>query len=475
MLTTSRTHQNFRPVLLTVCITIILWVGSKWYFQDWFENPWKYPAKASSLMATVLMCWCIVLSTRLRWIEDYFGGLDKVYQIHKRLGKWSFYVILAHPVFLAFDRLPSLPGFLRRLWFLPSEGDRYVFGHNLGVSALLLMAALVTVTLWVRIPYHRWKKTHEWFGFVLLVIIVHIVSVDRDVSSYPALGIWVYGLLAVASASFVYIRFLYRFWGPRFPYRVAGIDRQGEILEITFEPEEKKMDFRPSQFVYLVVNKEGITPEPHPYSIACGYNLESRFKLGIKKSGDHTRTLDLLEKGDSVTVYGPYGHFSDRFLSAERDCVFIGGGIGITPFIGMWHIALHSEERLSPAEAPQWLERLHPESITSWKSPRVALFYVCITHDQASFDNDIRNEVILSKFKGFKSLEDRGHHYELYLSSRQGLISANYIDSRVDGGIRERNIFLCGPSPMVGALIKQFQALGVPKGQIITEDFNLLY
>jgi len=42
---------------------------------------------------------------------------------------------------------------------------------------------------------------------------------------------------------------------------VAGIDRQGAILEITFEPEKKKMDFRPSQFVYLVVNREEITPD----------------------------------------------------------------------------------------------------------------------------------------------------------------------------------------------------------------------
>ena len=80
--------------------------------------------------------------------------------------------------------------------------------------------------------------------------------------------------------------------------------------------------FRPSQFVYLVIHKEGITAEPHPYSIACGYNLDSRFKLGIKKSGDHTRSLDLLETGDEVTVYGPYGHFSDRFLSAEIATVF---------------------------------------------------------------------------------------------------------------------------------------------------------
>lgn len=474
MLTASKTRQDYRPVIITVCITLIVWLGSKWHAQDWFENPWKYPAKAASLTATVMMCWCIVLATRARCIESYFKGLDKVYQIHKRLEKWSFFIILLHPLFLYLDRLPDVAAFLRRLWLLPHDGDRYLQGHNLGIAALLLMSCLVGLTLWIKLPYHLWKKSHEWFGLVLLVVITHIVAVNRDIAAYPLLAAWMYSLLGLATVSFVYTRFLYRFLGPHFEYRVDSVERQGDVLEITFSPERGKMDFKPSQFVYLVIHKHGITSEPHPYSIACGYNLESRFKLGIKQTGDHTRTLDLLEQGDPVTVYGPYGRFSERFLDAERDCVFIGGGIGITPFLGMWHVALHSEERISAAHGGEKLTKAHPEIINTWKSPLVALFYVCVTEDQASFDNDIKHEVILSQFHGFTAFEERGHSYELYLASRQGLISAEYIHRHVKGGVKERNIFLCGPSPMVDALTKQFAGLGVGKEQIITEDFNLL-
>jgi predicted ferric reductase len=235
----------------------------------------------------------------------------------------------------------------------------------------------------------------------------------------------------------------------------------------------ERMDFRPSQFVYLVVNKKGITPEAHPYSIACGYNLGGKFKLGIKAVGDHTRSLNALEKGDLVSVFGPYGRFSDKFLSGERDCVLIGGGVGITPHIGMWHVALYSEERLGRYAVPERLQSLHPEIIRTWKSPRVTLFYICHTKDQASFDEDIRGEVLLSHFHGFEALEARGHYYELYLSSEKGLFSAKYANKRVSGGVLDKNIFLCGPSPMVEALIKQFRMIGVPEEQIILEDFNL--
>jgi predicted ferric reductase len=154
--------------------------------------------------------------------------------------------------------------------------------------------------------------------------------------------------------------------------------------------------------------------------------------------------------------------------------VFIGGGIGITPFLGMWHVALHSEERLSAESVSGELRRMHPEIIKTWKSPRVFLFYVCREEQEASFDNDIRQEAILSHFHGFESLEKRGHHYELYLSSKQGRIDSRYIAGRVPGGVLDKDIYLCGPTPMVDSLISQFRHMGVPADQFVVEDFNLL-
>ena len=76
---------------------LLLWIICKWAYQDWFDDGFKYGAKAASLSATTLMCWCVVLSARFRVVEDLFGGLDKVYQIHKRLGKALCVVIALHP------------------------------------------------------------------------------------------------------------------------------------------------------------------------------------------------------------------------------------------------------------------------------------------------------------------------------------------------------------------------------------------
>ncbi|MBN1929455.1 MAG: ferric reductase-like transmembrane domain-containing protein [Chlorobiaceae bacterium] len=474
MLTTSRIHQKYFPVFLTVVITLAIWLLSKWYYNDWFENIFKYPAKAASLTATVMMCWAVILSTRDKVIESYFGGLDKVYQVHKHIGRWSFFIILLHPFFLAIDKLPDFLEFIAYFWFHAPHGDRNIWGTNLGILALLLTIVLVIVTLWIKLPYHIWKRSHEYMGLMLLVVVGHIVVIDGDVAAYPVLKYWMYTILMLSLAGFVYIRFFYRFFGPRYEYLISDKQQTGDILQLTFSPVDRVMDFKPSQFVYLVVNKEGISKEPHPFSIACGYNLKGSFKLGIRQSGDYTRTLDAVENGDSVTVYGPYGMFSDRFLSAEKDCIFIGGGIGITPFLGMWHVALHSEEQLSEKDIPQRLQVSHPEIIKAWKSPLVSLFYVVRSMDDASFDKNILDEISSSNFHGFAALEKRGHHYELYCDADKGFISAEYISRQINGALFDKYIFLCGPWPMVASLMSQFKALGVPEEQLIVEDFNLV-
>jgi predicted ferric reductase len=460
------------PVWGSVLFTLALWLASKWYFDDWFADPFKYPAKAASLTAVVLMCWSVALSARFRVAEDFFGGLDKVYQVHKRLGRLAFFVIVAHPLCLGADRLPEFGAFLADIWFRFPGGSRYLHGQNVGVASFLLMAALIVLTLWLKPAYHVWKRSHEWFGAVMVLAAAHIFIVDADVAAYPLLAAWVYALLALALFSFGYIRFLYRFLGPQAEYRIERIDKVRNIIELTLAPKRRKLDFKPSQFAYLVFHKPGISPEPHPYSIASGYNLRGRLKFGIKQVGDHTRTLERLEKDDPVTVYGPYGRFSEPFLSAERDCVFIGGGIGITPFLGMWHVALHSQELLDPDMVPERLKETHPEIIKTWKSPRVSLFYVCRDRQQASFDADVRREVILSRFHDFEHIEERGHKYFLYLTSEQGRITAERV-REISGDPAEKYVFLCGPNAMVNALVAQFRRLGVPRERIVVEDFNL--
>lgn len=445
----------------SVLVTLGLWLGSKWYYQDWFVDWEKYPAKGASLSATVLMVWALVLSTRARFLETWLGGLDKVYQAHKMVGKWSFFLILLHPFFL-FVRELRTSGFDWRFWVWQEMLSNYDFGHNVGLFAFYLMIALIAVTLWVGLPYHLWKKTHEWFGLLIVLVLGHVFLVGGDVSSYPLLKYWMYGSIILGIVSYIYIGYLYYLVGPKHEYTISDIEKLEDVVEINFVPKGRGMDYQPSQYVYIKFDRESLDSEYHPFSIASSHCGDGCFKLGIKKLGDYTNQLGQLEKGDTAHVMGPYGRFSDKFLIGDRPCIFVGGGIGITPFMGMWDQALNSPDK-----------RYHQQADGGYASPRVNLFYSVANASDASFDNDVCQCVIKSKFRGFEALEDRGHTYELHDVSKDGYFTSDYIAEQVPD-YKDCYIFLCGPGPMMKSLINGFIKKGVPKSRIITEDFNML-
>jgi len=474
MLTTSRFHLRFWPVWVSVAAILALWIACKWLSGDWFDDGFKYFAKASSLGATTLMCWCLVLSARFRALENLFGGLDKVYQVHKRLGKILCLAIVPHPLFLAAHRLPDASAYLA--YFAPGMDlqDRYALGKDLGLVAMVALFALVAVSLRLMMRYEAWKRLHGGLGLVFLLVMAHVHLVDADVARYAPLRVVFWGMLLAAAASWVYIRFLYERLGPRHEYAIESIEPVGEVREITLRPLGRPMDFKASQFVYLVIRTPPIPPEPHPYSIASGYSPDGRFKLGIKEVGDHTRSLVHLSPGDRTDVYGPYGRFSEPFFTRGRDCVFIGGGIGITPFIGMWHVALHSEERRGPNGMDRLLKARHPELSPDWKAPRVALFYVCRNRAEASFDDDILAQIASSPFGDPESARKAGYEYVLHESQAKGRFDVASMRSVLGEAFARRMFFLCGPTPMVEALGRRLVGEGVSPVDIVIEDFNLV-
>jgi predicted ferric reductase len=84
----------------------------------------------------------------------------------------------------------------------------------------------------------------------------------------------------------------------------------------------------------------------HPYTIASADHGDLRVEFRIKALGDFTTGLaDRIAVGQTVQVEGPYGRFvADRHDPAARQ-VWIGGGIGITPFLA-WLDAFRSGARM---------------------------------------------------------------------------------------------------------------------------------
>jgi predicted ferric reductase len=441
-------------ILSSVVVTICLWLGSKWFYNDWVVDNYKYFSKFSALTATMFFSWSMILSARFQKVETWFGGLDKVYTAHKWLGIGGFYLILLHPVFLALHNLPNISDFISYFGIREFDNIQKV-GFNLGLAASSLLISLILMIGNSHIPYHIWKKSHEFMNIFYLVGILHILFVTADISKYPLLALWMYSWFIIGTYCGIYKKFIYPFFGPRFEYKITAINKFEDMVEVTLSPTTKKiMRHKPGQFAFVKFLNTSFDGTSHPYSIACAPSKEGIIKFGIKVLGDDTSHIKDLKINNKALLYGPYGNLGEKFLRGDKDCVCIGGGIGITPFLSIWDTALNHD------------------NIKTKKNPKVHLFYSVKCEDEAICDDDIQNSMIQSHITCKADCILRGHSYTLHNAEKDGFLNVQILENKVHG-LKNKYYFLCGPKPMTKSLINQLKAKGISNAQISVEEFDM--
>lgn len=413
----------------SLVITVSLFVLAKTTDGDTLTLSWLNLSKLLSLTGTTLLAFSFLLSSRLFFLEAWFGGLDKVYRIHHIVGGIAFVLLLHHPIFLLFDVLPDLDFGWRYFWF--SELTAY----NWGILTLYFMSLMIILTLFIRLPYSVWKKTHEFMGVILILASFHILTISSDVNRPIPLRYWILFLLFMAITSAFYRRFLYGVIGPKFKYLVKKVETRNNVLVVDLAPLDRKMNPWPGQFVFT--RFDGFGNEQHPFSLSS-ISPEGDIQLGIKILGDHTAEIASLNVNTVATLWGPYGRFWEGYI-AKKDLIMIAGGIGITPFLSM----IQREVKL-PTDR------------------KVNLIYCVKDGKEAVFDHDIE-----------EMTRDKSNiNYTLYTSEVSGRIDATKIIGIV-GTHENKKIMICGPIPMMNSLADQFTKLGVKNKDIIFEDFNL--
>jgi ferredoxin-NADP reductase len=176
----------------------------------------------------------------------------------------------------------------------------------------------------------------------------------------------------------------------------------------------------------------------HTYSLSAAPNPEF-LRITVKDLGDDSRRLASLRPGTHVFAEGPYGTFTAEKRTRRR-VALIAGGIGITPL------------------------RALMETLPGGPGD-IALLYRAATPQDLVFQREL--EVIA---------EHRGIDVRYLVGSEVG-------DDRTDQlgtpalrhhvpDIAERDIYLCGPPPMITAVRRRLKALHVPARHIHSERFE---
>lgn len=223
---------------------------------------------------------------------------------------------------------------------------------GLYASVVLIVVALVR-----QIPYRFFYKTHRLLALAYPVLVFHAVVLTNFRYWATPLGLLLASMLAYGTvAAFVVL------------LRRVGAGRKvaGTLVRLHYYPElrvlEGEMDIpkgwpghKAGQFAFVTSDPaEGA----HPFTIASAWNpAEHRLLFIAKELGDFTSSLrEKSRVGQEVQIEGPYGCFT--FEDDAPAQIWIGGGIGITPFIARMK-QLAQQRRDAPDRPAQEIDLFH--------------------------------------------------------------------------------------------------------------------
>ncbi|HEY8554072.1 MAG TPA: ferredoxin reductase family protein [Burkholderiales bacterium] len=271
--------------------------------------------------ALVLMGAAAFLGSRWRVLESLFGGLDRVYRVHKWFAVWALVFAAVHFLFRAESEAWQTAAILP----LPRSATRLV-----RQSSFVALGLIVLLALNRNIPYHRWRLWHKLSGPLFLIVALHWLSIRAPIALASPAGVWLAVVSVLGAAGAAYKLLLYPFLANHAEYRVVRVEPDASAVHLDLEPVGKPIAFTPGAFGFLRIKADGLR-EPHPFTLAAR-DRAGHVHFVIRALGDYTQKLGReLRPGMHAEIYAPYGRFHRR-ADAPRE-IWIAGGVGITPFI----------------------------------------------------------------------------------------------------------------------------------------------
>ncbi|MWC30215.1 ferredoxin reductase family protein [Paenibacillus sp. MMS18-CY102] len=381
---------------------------------------------ASSMM--LLMAFAFLLSTRLRFLESLFHGLDKMYAAHRHSGVAAFLLLILHFLVMLFipDRITPgrVPGFI-------------AFGGFVILILLTLAPRLPVVRKLIRIRYRGWRISHKFIGVFFIMGAAHTLLVDPLVRSTIVPFIVLMAAIVVGIVSYLYTELFARFVRRTAAYDVQEVNHLNKkAVEVVLKQAKKKqLNFKAGQFLFVRFKGNRVLSEPHPFTISSSPS-ETNIRLTISAAGDYTQYLyKHLKAGTRAIVEGGYGMMDYRQGGKEQ--IWIAGGIGVTPFIS-------------------WIRDMPQE-----RNQRIDFYYTVRTPEDALYLDEI-----LEAAQGQKQF-----HAHIHYSADQGRLAIETILAASGSRVADKHVYMCGPTLMITGFQRQFRRLGVPSSSIHYEEF----
>ncbi|MDQ1024168.1 putative ferric reductase [Streptomyces umbrinus] len=386
------------------------------------------------LYGALLMAFQLLLVARLPWLDRRIG-MDRLTSWHRWVGFGLLWTLLGHAVFITFGYADSSG--MDPVSQLVDLAET-VEGVLRAVVALVLILVIGGVSARYarrRLAYETWHFIHLYTYVAVVLAFTHQVAVGTTFTASSFATAYWYGVWGVALGAVVLGRLVLPLWrNMRHQLRVSAVVPESDSV-VSIYMTGRDLDRLPARagqfFLWRFLTKDRWW-QANPFSLSAAPDGRT-LRLTAKTAGDGTAGLRHLKVGTRVFAEGPYGAFTAMHRT-RPESVLIAGGVGVTPIRAL-------------------LEEVQGHAV---------VIYRVSTDREAVLYDELRE---LAQAKGA----------ELHLVS--GPVSPDKLAPhelvRLVPDIGDRDVFLCGPPPMMNAVLGSLRELNVPKQQIHFERFSL--
>ncbi|HJO92974.1 MAG TPA: FAD-binding oxidoreductase [Victivallales bacterium] len=448
-------------IILLLIIDVLLWMffpppynGTRFFVK-------QLVAEIFASIALILLSCNIFLAMKIKKLEPYFGGLDKIYLAHRKIAIWAIIFLICH-----FSIIPDISGsktgtdlgliafwgiialsffaLSNRLHHWLTNIKKNIFLHLPQKKVLIKLDEFLTELFLLTFSivnifnknYFLWRFFHRFMGVIFIIAIIHLFLVNALIHNTKIVYYYVLAVSILASLGYIYKEVFSGIFNKKIIYKVTDLNKfTNDIVEITLSPKDKILNYIAGQFLYISFKHKPLLKKAHPFSI-CSSPQENDLRITVRNVGKFTSYLYRnLQKGTNAHVEGGYGMFN--YKSGRKNQLWIAGGIGITPFMS-WVRDFQNDRHFN-----------------------ITLYHTIRTATDGLFAEEIKNIA-----------EDNNNFEAIFIHTQEnGRLN---VDKILKNGITidDKEIYMCGPGSMISSFKKQFIRRGVPSDCIHYEEFD---
>lgn len=422
-------------------------IGSKGSFGREVPSMMFHRLCAYGALGSLLML--LGLALHPRWLEKLLGGTQACLRWHHRFGGLFVLLSASHILLVLKPYVPDWDAFIELVPVFFALDDPLMFS---GTMATMLFFVLYPLSFAVKLPFKTWQTQHFLMYAAIFLALFHMFwavsgRIDQtrpffnlsiaDVFVLPAMGL--VGIILI-------FRIIYEGW-PQFQKNFFSFNvraRENPTPNLTLLTLESSGPIIPWQagdygdFQFICRGTCKVSRKKHPFTV-LQVIPPNTMRLMVGAQGTDTQKLQEILPGTEGRAFGPHSSFG--YIELKHPLLWIAGGAGILPFLGLCY---------------HWLEK---QSLPIKPQGFITVLYLTEPTKDPFFLKDlmqVKEQIPWIEFS---------HH---------ALRPTCPDDLRVLlSGIpywKERHICITGPHGMNYFWTKNLRKMGVPRRKIYTED-----